>query len=536
MEEKSGTLNDEFRLHLFNRLEKRSKTFMTLFRGTMIFALAFLAFILIPLVALQHEEYKYNTTILEQARKKEELANLKKEVSAIENQLSSLPALLKELKDEANKKEEEVNSINQKLENIEFQIDKNISQAGKFEEDARDMAKIRERFEGLPKYDKQRKVKKLRESLLELERYFDSPSAQPPDDPCVSADMNVFVRCKVKAIIGEDLEKYQAVITDADRVLSGYVELHGEKRIEERISQAIAGLELLMQRNPEFWRSIKGKIFFFDEFQAPMQAVFQEVDRQMGLYMRALNEQNQKIIADKQRLKEEGDRFEKALSEKKQLQSGIFDEISQLDQEIKKLRAKKTELIPKLSDTQTAVTKLNLDIEKRQDFIDKITTAKADIEDRLEKIQSPFGTLPVGLKEAVLAFPVAVAAGIILYAFALADMIRLRKLYHHATIECYEEFDDKVKEAIRIMAPVWIDPMGDRSANQWRVLMLCLPVLAFGITLVLIFYSWYISPTQPGSSPLIRLGYLVLYVLLSVFGFILAGRRILREWRAYQIG
>jgi DNA repair exonuclease SbcCD ATPase subunit len=535
MAQDTETFADEYRQHLYNQLEKRSKTFTTLFRGTIIFAFAFLAFILIPLVALQHEEYKFNTTIQEQARKKKELAELEKQAGAIEDQLSSLPALLDERRDELSQKENEVDAINQKLEEIQLQIDKNTSQAGKFEQDSRDMAKIKERFERLDKYDTDRNVEKLRASFRKLNRYFNAPSAQPINDPCVSTDLNKFFRCKVKAIIREDLDKYQAVISEADHVLSGYADLQGKKQIDERIQEVMAGLELLMQRYPEFWRSVRDKIFFFDEFKKPMEAVFQEVDRQMQLYVETLNQQNQKIIAEKQRLEMEGDRISKKLSEKTQLQASISEEINALDQEIKKLNVQKNDLTPKLLATQAAVSDLNLDIEQRQDFIDKITAAKTDIEERLEKMQSPFGTLPVGLKEAVLAFPIAVAAGIVLYGFALADMIRLRELYHHATIKRYEDSEPVDQKAISIMVPVWIDPLGSQSANRWRMLMLCLPVLALGITIVLIVYSWLISPVQPGSSPLIRLVYLVLYVLVGVFGSIIAGLRILREWKAYPI-
>ena len=209
MAQDTETFADEYRQHLYNQLEKRSKAFTTLFRGTIIFAFAFLAFILIPLVALQHEEYKFNTTIQEQASKKKELAELEKQAGAIEDQLSSLPALLNERRDELNQKENEVDAINQKLEEIQLQIDKNTSQAGKFEQDSRDMAKIKERFERLDKYDTDRNVEKLRASFRKLNRYFNDPSAQPINDPCVSTDLNKFFRCKVKAIIREDLDKYQ---------------------------------------------------------------------------------------------------------------------------------------------------------------------------------------------------------------------------------------------------------------------------------------------------------------------------------------
>lgn len=533
MDEKFETFNEEYRRHLFNRLDKRAKAFMMLFRGTMIFAFAFLAFILIPLVGLQHDEYKYSTAIKKQTRNKKELAKFKQEVSAIEKQLSSLPDLLKELKDDAGEKEEEIEKINEKLEQIQLQIEKNTSQAGKFEEDARDMSNIQERFQSLPRYDTQRNVEKLRDSLLQLERYFDRPSGQELDDPCVSADMNIFVRCKVKAIIRAELEKYQAVISDADHLLSGYVVLDGEKQIEARINRVLAGLDKLMQENPQFWHTIRGKIFFFGEFEAPMQEVFQEVDQQIDRYVKALNFQKQKIIADRQRLKEEGDHLQKELSAKQKLQEGINNEIIQLDQKINKLKADKSALNTKLIATQNAVTALNAEIMQMQGFIDEIISAKADIEMRLQKIQSPFGTLPVGLSEAVLAFPVALAAGIILYFLALADMIRLRKDYHQATIWHYPMDAQKIESHISILAPVWLDPIGDRSVNKWHILMLNLPVLAYMLALLLILYGWYIGQPQPGSMPLIRVGYFAVYVL-GVFSFVLCGLRIGREWSYYK--
>ena len=63
--------------------------------------------------------------------------------------------------------------------------------------------------------------------------------------------------------------------------------------------------------------------------------------------------------------------------------------------------------------------------------------------------------------------------------------------------------------------------------------MLSLPVLAYMVALLLILYSWYIGEPEPGSMPLIRVGYFSVYVL-GVFSFVLVGLRIGREWSHYK--
>jgi hypothetical protein len=179
------------------------------------------------------------------------------------------------------------------------------------------------------------------------------------------------------------------------------------------------------------------------------------------------------------------------------------------------------------------VTALDAEIIKKQGFIDQIKKDRELIEERLEKIQSPFGTLPVGLSEAVLVFPVVLAAGIILYSLALANMIRLRKHYHEATISRYPREDQKIEGNITILAPVWLDPIGDRSANIWYMLILSLPVLAYIAALLLIPCSWLLGQPQPHSMWLTRIGYSVLYVL-SVFFVMLGSLQIRREWWDYK--
>ncbi len=533
MSEKFNTFDEEYRWHLSNRLDKRSKTYMTLFRGTIIFAFVFLAFILIPLVVLQHEEYKYKTAVEKLDTKKKDLEELQLKKHAIKEQLIFLPDQLRKLNDDEATKKDDIKKIDSDLQRIQQKIVTNTAELSKLEEDRNNMAKIQDRFLKLLKYDTKQTAQKLRKSLRELERKF-SRISERQTDPCASADMNEFVRCKVEQIIHEELKKYQTVISDADQVLSGYAELSGKTLIDNRIEQVLKKLDQKMEENPQFWHTFGGKISFFGKLGEPMQKVYQEVDLQVRSYKETLDSQKQKIVDDRQLLKEVGDSLKNEKNEQQEIQKAINGEIMLLNKKSKELEAQKSQLDKDLSTNENTIATLTSEIVPMQEHIEEIKEAKNGIATRLEKIQSPFGPLPVGLNEAVLAFPVALAIAIVMFALALADIIRLRSLYHHATRLCYPEDDKKIAGSISVLAPAWLDPIGKESYLIFRIFILSLPALAYMIALLLVFYSWYIVEPQPGSTGLIRNGYLVLYIL-GVFGLMFGGLRIKQEWSNYRI-
>ncbi len=61
MPEQGKNFDNEFRQRLFGRFEKRSRTFSVTYRTTIIFTFAFLAIVLVPLVALEYDDHRIRT-------------------------------------------------------------------------------------------------------------------------------------------------------------------------------------------------------------------------------------------------------------------------------------------------------------------------------------------------------------------------------------------------------------------------------------------------------------------------------------------
>lgn len=527
----------EYRRQLYDRLEKRLKSFATLYKTTTIFAFAFLAFVLIPLVGLQHDERKFKDISTQYKNKKEELDKKGHQIQAIQENKANLSSLLEKKKHELDTKEGAVGKINIRLEQIEFDIDKNTSRFNLNKEKALAFSDIRSQFNALPVYSTKESAEKLRNSLAKIASYAVSSedlSRLPQNDRCRTApDINEYVKCKTRDTIQVNLEAYRAVIEKADLELEGYVTLEGRKRIDDRIKAVLAVLERKLREKPDFWHSYREKTFFFREFEDPMENVFNEIARQLEQYKDALDEKKQEIFKEEEKLNNEGRRLEKLLADNKQYRDDIAKEIGDMEGEVANLNQEYIGLENDLKLTKEAITPLENAIDNLKQIIDEIPQAKENIEARLENVQTPFGTLPVGLNEALLVFPILIAAGLMICCYILAEVIRLRREYH---LETYKQFPDDTEEidgGIKLVAPIWIDPYGEKSTNWGRLTLLCLPVLAYGIALGLIFYSWYLGGTQPGSTAVIRGGYTLLY-LLGIGGFVIAAYRISTEWRQYR--
>ncbi len=525
---------------LYDRLEKRSKSFSNLFKSTAIFSFAFLAFVLVPLVALQHDGPKIEQRLKDMSekynRKKVELEKLSQRVKNLENDIAQLSVTHDAKAQELLKKEEEVQDINQRIEEIELRIDKNASEYNLFEEKAGAFVKIRQKADNLPEYDSTRNVQKLRNSLAHFVDDLDGRnlSSLPPDGTCRAADLSGYVQCKTKETILAYLEEYRSVIHEADAELADYVKLGGEEHIEKRISSVLEFLDQQIQGTPNFWNTIRGKIFFFDGFNKPMEEVLKELKGQLKRYKDALDEQKIKIVEYGQKLKSDGDQFAEKLRAEMSLKHDLAEQIKNMEQAIRELMNKHQGFEQELQSVQADVESINAEAISLEAKKQEIAKAKESIKTRLEKVESPFfGTLPIGLNEAVLAFPVIIAVGVLLYGYTLAELIHLRKAYHLVMRNQNPADVQQIDGRINLVLPVWIDPMGEKNRNRRRTAILFLPVLAYCLALILTVYSWLLTDAQYGSAGFIRGVYLVLY-LSGITGFYAAFRRIYMEWKHYR--
>jgi hypothetical protein len=375
---------------------------------------------------------------------------------------------------------------------------------------------IKERFSSLPSYDTRQSANKLRDSLARMSENAvttDDLSGLDADDSCKTAlDINDYVKCKTKETIEKSLAPYRSIIADADRELSGYVELGGAEQIDDRINRVLAVLEEKLRQQPDFWRTYRGKTFFFKEFEQPIQSVFEETNRQMEQYRNTLDEKKQRITQAKEYLDTEGLRLDTLLTESRKRSVEIAAETQELEKEILLLNEKYTVLEKSVMPVRAEIEKMKTEIDSLQNIIIALPKLKEDIEKRLESVRTPFGPIPVGLNEAILAFPVLVAAGIFIYLFTLVDLMRLRKTYQQQTREQYPETAEKIRDDMMLIAPLWLDPTESRGTVVRHLIYLCLPGLAFFIGFLLIIYNWVLTGPQTASTVTIRMGYTVLYL------------------------
>ncbi len=97
----------------------------------------------------------------------------------------------------------------------------------------------------------------------------------------------------------------------------------------------------------------------------------------------------------------------------------------------------------------------------------------------LQDVETPFGTLPVGINELVLLFPLLVAAGFMLMASLFVESLELRREYHLLNRLIDPAGVTLPDRRITLIAPLWIDPLKPLAHRVYRGVILGLPVLAF---------------------------------------------------------
>lgn len=152
----------------------------------------------------------------------------------------------------------------------------------------------------------------------------------------------------------------------------------------------------------------------------------------------------------------------------------------------------------------------------------------------LQDIETPFGTLPVGINELVLLFPVLVAAGYMLMASLFVESLELRQEYRLLTRLIDSDGTVLPDRRVALIAPLWIDPLKPLSHRAYRAAILGLPLLAF------VGAIWLLVRNQLLTGPFIKEARLnaVIYYGLYIAGAltILEGsRRIVQALRRHPV-
>jgi hypothetical protein len=333
------------------------------------------------------------------------------------------------------------------------------------------MERLRQRLERGPR--------ELRELILALARDpgpapFVQQARAPASPACEgrSGDdrMNCLVRDHMLRTFDGYVRSLQADVVEPLRGLpAGSVSLDPGE-LQRRVDTLRQTLQTKLDANPRFWTTLQGK----EGFQVEID---QEITRFWSDVGAPLEDKVRSLSAEVARIRREG-------------------ESSRLTREL---------------------------LQKQQ----------AELAVRLKDLDSPLGKLPIGLAEAVLVFPLVLAAGFVVALVILVEAVALRAAFH-ALYQAKDPSHAVITEAqVALVAPLWIDPL--RSPRQRLVLAaaLAVPALIFVGACVLIAHAARLPDgfAAPGQLPAAAYG--VLYALAAI-AMTAAGVRLMRAVRRYD--
>ena len=519
----------EHRQRLFDRYQNEAGTFSRLFTALLVFSVLFLAFALVPYAVLQH-----NRRVLAQS-----ITDADQELAKRSGEAQKLETRLEELKAQATQRDQRVAALAQMVKATEQKASAAAARVtGNQAQAARNSAEQKQTAQALDalrdsqdvikatRTDAAATVREVRAYLSEVMRDPNSlrPDAVCPGDPDRTRLIGCRLAQRVSVWITERLQpleqKVIPVIAKIDQ--SGATELR----------QKLVAVRKLPQDRPTFWQTVDEKTIFS-----------QELEREIGSIVRELGQIADRAVA---KLRDRSDELEREVRRLRDENAALQRDVDAASAEQERLARERAQLTAEITQTQAAQAEAEKDRRKVKEQMDQLSRDKAqlaeaqilskgrqeEIAKRLSSIQSPFGTLPIGLQEGILSFPLVVAVAYLLSAASLASAIRLRGSCHRL----YREWDQRGQVVtdgqVALFAPLWIDPALGARAQPMAIALLLLPVPIFLAAVGLIAYISTISDAPPLRG---TLGW-GLYGLASVAALgviLLALWRIRKAWRTY---
>jgi hypothetical protein len=358
-------------------------------------------------------------------------------------------------------------------------------------------------------------VAELRSYLGQLASQYQSGDL-PTTTECPQNDRWAQIGCRVHMKVKEQIDRaFESVdklvlkpLTDADRPLAD--------RLNERLGTLRSGFDQRLLQNPDFWRSLDEKTLFYggleQEFSRFTGEIVAVIDQDSG----GLQDKLTALSGDLKRLQAERAEAEAAANTLKA-------EAERLSAALESGGAELEQATRKLDEARVAA-----EAERKG-----IADTEEEIAKRLSSVQSPLGTLPIGLTEATLAFPVIVAIALLIASLMLVDGLRLRGAFHALWRRLDPEERVLGEAEMAMIAPLWLDPAGSGPRRSLAGIAFLLPVVIFVAAVTLIGYSWTITDKLPVGGRTTLAAFAVLYII-GTFMIVLGMRLVWKAWRSYS--
>lgn len=252
----------------------------------------------------------------------------------------------------------------------------------------------------------------------------------------------------VKCVVTDQIKNYSRIIED--NTITPLNTLHNTSLVNNttlktNLNNLIGSFNDTLNEFPGFWQTFSGKVDFYDNFT------------RLTILLDPSTDPNELISVSNESLKEIWDRFE-----------GFFINQKNI---------------------------LNNSWLRQNDTFTRLIGEEEEIVRRINQIQYPFGSLPIGL-QAVAAFPLILAISFFIILYFLYSAIGIRKeIYHHYRQQSAQFMlnDDEISR----VAPLWIDPITSLKGQIVRFFILLIPFVIFLASSLLVHYVWLISDQDP---------------------------------------
>lgn len=533
-----SSLDDDFRKLVLDRFGMRQRSFVKQFTILIIFTVSFVAFFLAPMIALKLDGNRLAGEIKAKERAVAQLQTgleqRRAEVAALIERQDSVNGELTSLNFVQAQKDSEASDVEAELARTGDRVDEIKRDQRAVESRVEDLREIAGRMSGvLRTFDAGERTDNLRD-------WFQDFALRGDRDASCSGDQEFgYYSCLVRKKLRSDWDGDFAWIQEEIISPLSLVLPEAAQSIGTKVAEVRASFDTRLNENPEFWHTINEKASFMDLLAGEFAKAFADIDRIVQDRMAAVQQEELDLEQEIARHADDLQDLQAALTEIENQRAGIIEEQNDASARVKQFAEQLAELEPLLIDTEAQAAELSAEFEADRGALElrtnEIEEKQRAIEQRLEDFQSPFGRLPLGLKEATLAFPFILAAGFIICALLLADLLRLRCEYH-LLMESRSPSGpgtDQVRDRVTLLAPLWLDPVRPGAANLAVVCLLSLPALAFVFSVWLIL-SGVLQPAEvEPSDRYLRIFYYTLYAvgtLLVITGI----HRVARRWTAYR--
>ncbi len=527
----------EYREQVLERFTARARSLTQQFTILMIFAFGFLVFIIVPLAELNFDaahvdEQKAQIKTLTEltAKLEEERTAQQQEVDFLHGNITSLNFVLEEKRRKAEARAAGRTGLQRDLKDNGAQRQQRQDQARSLESAIAGIER------GLASFDADQRVADLRDWFFNTDFWSDrDPECQDiAEDNAEDESERIYLRCMVRKKLESDWQQDFALLRQdvVDPLRDIAPDVAGA--VEDEVSAVKRRFRERLAENQDFWQSIQAKADFMDRLFDDFNLSFENIRAIVNQRLDKIAQQLAELEAEIAELERAGQELEAELAALEQ----------ELDQIAAETEAKFQELAGKektIADIETARAEAAGQIvaleEQLSDLpsLEEINQERADIEMRLSSFESPFGAIPIGLQEAVLAYPLILAAGFMVCALLLARLLHLRREFRNSLARDKDLSEANVSQRVATLAPLWFDPDRKIWANPALVIALFIPFALFSTTAWLIVNDWLLQLGDTTSAINLRRFYAGLYGLGLVV-FAVSAVRVRRAWTRYQTG